>query len=292
MIDENIKRIRKSKGISQEELAVGLHVVRQTVSKWEQGRSVPDAEAVIRMAELLNVSVNEILGDKIDDPRKDLTAELAKANELLAEKSRQERTVILANKKRGLLLLLSFAALIFALIFRDQLISICLIGGCLIVSIFILDRNLALLTSITTGDLKIKALKVTTIFDAIIILIGLALAIIVELRSVDISEQCESLIAAVLFVCVIIFSGIVSPKLPFSKHTGLRLPWTVQDKDTWNVAHKVIGYTALPISLLFIAGALTIDNLEAVVIVTTAVWIGLPAIISLIYYYRKTRGKV
>lgn len=292
MIDENIKRIRKSKGISQEELAVGLHVVRQTVSKWEQGRSVPDAEAVIRMAELLNVSVNEILGDKIDDPRKDLTAELAKANELLAEKSRQERMVILANKKRGLLLLLSFAALIFALIFRDQLISICLIGICLIAAIFILYRNLALLTSITTGDLKIKALKVTTIFDAIIILIGLALAIMVELRSVDISEQCESLIAAVLFVCVIIFSGIVSPKLPFSKHTGLRLPWTVQDKDTWNVAHKVIGYTALPISLLFIAGALTIDNLEAVVIVTTAVWIGLPAIISLIYYYRKTRGKV
>lgn len=37
MLNENIKTIRKSKGLSQEELAVKLNVVRQTVSKWENG---------------------------------------------------------------------------------------------------------------------------------------------------------------------------------------------------------------------------------------------------------------
>lgn len=39
MLSENIRTIRKSKGLSQEELAIRLHVVRQTVSKWEQGVS-------------------------------------------------------------------------------------------------------------------------------------------------------------------------------------------------------------------------------------------------------------
>ena len=44
MLNENIKALRKSKGLSQQELAVKLNVVRQTVSKWEQGLSVPDSD--------------------------------------------------------------------------------------------------------------------------------------------------------------------------------------------------------------------------------------------------------
>lgn len=59
MINDNIKRYRKEKGYSQEEMAVKLHVVRQTVSKWENGRSVPDAEVLIRIAEILDVSVHD-----------------------------------------------------------------------------------------------------------------------------------------------------------------------------------------------------------------------------------------
>ena len=61
MIEDRIKRLRKNAGMSQEQLAVRLSVVRQTVSKWETGLSVPDAEIVIKMAELFHVSVNEIL---------------------------------------------------------------------------------------------------------------------------------------------------------------------------------------------------------------------------------------
>lgn len=41
MLNENIKNLRKAKGLSQEELAIKLNVVRQTVSKWEKGLSVP-----------------------------------------------------------------------------------------------------------------------------------------------------------------------------------------------------------------------------------------------------------
>ena len=44
MLQENIKVFRKERGLTQEELAIRLNVVRQTVSKWEKGLSVPDAE--------------------------------------------------------------------------------------------------------------------------------------------------------------------------------------------------------------------------------------------------------
>lgn len=61
MLNENIKHFRKAKGISQEEMAVKLNVVRQTVSKWENGLSVPDADVLIHMAEILDVSVSKLL---------------------------------------------------------------------------------------------------------------------------------------------------------------------------------------------------------------------------------------
>ena len=55
MLGENIRALRKARGLSQQELAERLHVVRQTVSKWEQGLSVPDADMLVRLAECLEV---------------------------------------------------------------------------------------------------------------------------------------------------------------------------------------------------------------------------------------------
>ena len=63
MLSDNIKRIRKSKGLSQEELAIKLNVVRQTVSKWENGLSVPDSDMLITLADELDTSVNVLLGE-------------------------------------------------------------------------------------------------------------------------------------------------------------------------------------------------------------------------------------
>ena len=67
MFIKNLKTLRKQKGFSQEELATRLHVVRQTISKWEKNLSVPDADTLIRLAEILEVSVSELLGTKIEN---------------------------------------------------------------------------------------------------------------------------------------------------------------------------------------------------------------------------------
>lgn len=90
MLKENIKQLRKSRGLSQEELAIKLNVVRQTISKWEQGLSVPDSEMLISLGEVLETPVSTLLGetipeDKVDD-LKAISEKLEIINLQLSEK--------------------------------------------------------------------------------------------------------------------------------------------------------------------------------------------------------------
>ena len=71
MLNENIKAIRKSKGLSQEELAIKLNVVRQTISKWEQGLSVPDADMLISISEVFETPVSTLLGETVVESKAD-----------------------------------------------------------------------------------------------------------------------------------------------------------------------------------------------------------------------------
>lgn len=95
MFNENLKTLRKTKGLSQEELAIRLKVVRQTISKWEKGLSVPDADILIRIAEIFEVSVSELLGSKLDNEKDiNIVAEqLSRINEQLAIKNRRSHRI-------------------------------------------------------------------------------------------------------------------------------------------------------------------------------------------------------
>ena len=95
MFSENLKSIRKAKGLTQDELAIRLNVVRQTISKWEKGLSVPDAEMLIKIAEVFEVSVSELLGAKIEDEadRNDIAEQLSRINEQLAVKNRRGKLI-------------------------------------------------------------------------------------------------------------------------------------------------------------------------------------------------------
>lgn len=97
MFSENLKALRRAKGLTQEELAARLHVVRQTVSKWEKGLSVPDAELLIRLAEVLDTTVGQLLGADIPEDgesRNDLADQLARINEQLAVRNRRGRFIL------------------------------------------------------------------------------------------------------------------------------------------------------------------------------------------------------
>ena len=98
MLSENIKSARKSKGLSQEELAVKLNVVRQTISKWEQGLSVPDSDMLIAISEALETPVSALLGEKIieseADDIKEISEKLEIINLQLAQRKIMRRKVV------------------------------------------------------------------------------------------------------------------------------------------------------------------------------------------------------
>lgn len=95
MFQDNLKTLRKNKGITQEELAARLNVVRQTVSKWEKGQSVPDAEMLTKVAEIFEVPVSKLLGTHIEpEAQPDALAEqLARINEQLVIKNRRSKRI-------------------------------------------------------------------------------------------------------------------------------------------------------------------------------------------------------
>lgn len=83
MLNENIKKIRKSKGLSQQELAIKLNVVRQTISKWEQGLSVPDSDMLISISEALETPVSTLLGETVTESQTDDLKAIAQKLEII-----------------------------------------------------------------------------------------------------------------------------------------------------------------------------------------------------------------
>lgn len=96
MLSQSIKTIRKQKGYTQETLAGALNVVRQTVSKWEKGYSVPDAIMLEKLADLLEVPVSALLGtaEEPDDGKADvsrISEQLSVLNNQLAKELLRRR---------------------------------------------------------------------------------------------------------------------------------------------------------------------------------------------------------
>ena len=100
MLGDNIKTARKNKCMTQEELAERLNVVRQTVSKWEKNLSVPDADLLEKLADILNVDVHILLGaekPQVETPSEDylkyISEQLAKINEQEAYRMRTRKKI-------------------------------------------------------------------------------------------------------------------------------------------------------------------------------------------------------
>ena len=240
----------------------------------------------------MEVSVNELLDIKTqNDTVENIAAELAHLNEQLALKNQEKALFMQAEKKRGLILLLSFISMLTAMNVKNEIISIALTGGCMLAASIILYRNLALLTKITTEDMKIGTLKVTTLFNITVLIFAVIIAILSETSFIKLSESSGQWLALTVTCIIIMFVGYISPKLPFTRHTGLRLPWTVQDEETWHIAHKMIGCISLPLVLLYLAASCTINNFEAITLAVILLWIGIPGLISFVFWWKKFHSK-
>lgn len=141
MLNDNIKALRMAKGLSQEELASRIHVVRQTISKWEKGISVPDAETLQQLAGALETTVPTLLGEALPEPETpgvtidELAEKLAQLNDLYIREHnrryRARRTVYIIVLAISLLILAYFivAAIYGYLASREIAAAVGVIGG-------------------------------------------------------------------------------------------------------------------------------------------------------------------
>lgn len=282
MIEKKIKFYRQQKHMTQEELAEKLNVVRQTVSKWENGQSVPDADVLLRIAEILDVSVNELLGTQ--DEIVDVNEKIACLNNELTKRICVERKQVQINQKRQLILFWSFLALLMALAFSQSILSLLLVFLCVLMAFLVLYRNLALLTDQYTS-MSMKSLHMTTCFTIVVVILAVILAFAFKKQLIN--ENLEDLFVAVLVSSVMLFAGYVAPKLPFSRHTGLRLPWTISDEATWHVAHRIIGYISLPMVLVYFAVIFMTFDIGISTAIAFLAWLLIPSLLSLLYYFRR-----
>lgn len=291
MLNENMKSLRKKKGVTQEELAARIHVVRQTVSKWESARSVPDADELIALAEFFQVPVSELLGCTVEsNSTQELAEELARLNRELAEKNRQENLREQAAKKRNEILFLTFLTMLAMLLFQNDWIRLACVAVGMGACFCVLWRNLALLTQVSTTDLRIPVLRKATGFCASILAAALLIAVLAGQNML--SEMGEKWAALAITSAVLLGGGWLSPKLSFNRHTGLRLPWTVVDEDTWNLAHRIIGFISLPLTLVYWVCAMVFPNWFGPVSgAAVFTWVGIPGLLSLVFYWNKMHGK-
>lgn len=296
MLGDQIKKYRKEKKMSQEELAIPLNVVRQTVSKWENNLSVPDAELLIRLAEVLGISVAELLGTDEQPHSESLSAEtlgieLARLNEELAKQVQERSLSSRAEQKRNLILFFSMLSMLFALIIDNPIVSVLLTSACLLTAVIILYRNTALLTRTTTSAKKLGAVRITTLFNIAILAVCVTVCVLAEMGILPFSDGDGKFFAMLLVSAIILFTGMISTRLPFNRHTGLRLPWTVHDEDSWNVAHRVLHNLSIPIVLLYLGCTLTVPDFETVTLCAVGLWIGIPAVTSGVFFWKKMHSR-
>lgn len=120
MLNENIKIIRKSKGLSQEELAIKLNVVRQTISKWEKGLSVPDSDMLISISEALETPVSTLLGETVPESKTDDLKAIAKKLEIINLQLAQSKTTKRKILHWFFLLLCAFIVIIYAFLIASN----------------------------------------------------------------------------------------------------------------------------------------------------------------------------
>ena len=112
--------------------------------------------------------------------------------------------------------------------------------------------------------------------------------ILKALRVIVLSDSQEIFLSEILVFGFMAIFGNCSKKLPFNKYVGLRLPWTLDDCQTWRYAHMLLYELTFPIILLGITILFALPNKSKTVMIwSILLYIGTPSILS--YFYCRKR---
>lgn len=189
------------------------------------------------------------------------------------------------DKLRWLLLAFSLAVMLCALLIPFPIIKLSVLCALSVGCLVILYRNMEALTGSPEGSPKNCSMKWITIFN--LLLLALCVGAVWLQQNGHLGEIEESWLAVGLVMVVLLVLGNLAPKIPFNRYTGLRLPWTIRDEDTWRLAHRVLGYISFPLAFLYAALLLCGVGIETSTGIVILSWIAVPGGISYFFYRRK-----
>ncbi len=186
---------------------------------------------------------------------------------------------------RWMLLIFSLLGLLSAVFIPFPVLKLALLCALSAACLVILYRNMDSLTGYSEENPKNRTMKWITVFNGVLLLLCIGVVWLGE--NGYLGNVSEEWLAVALVSVVMVVLGNLAPKIPFNRYTGLRLPWTVRDEDTWRLAHRILGYISFP--LVFLYGALLLCGVEigtATGIVIFS-WIIIPGGISFLFFRRK-----
>lgn len=196
-----------------------------------------------------------------------------------------------ATKSRVIIGTCSLAILILSLVLEGDLIPMLLMLLFALVALIVLYRDLPNLSNVSEDNPKAKTLRNVTVFSICVLVIAIPFCILWDKGIIQLTPYQETLFVPILIATLIIGIGNFAPKLPCNRYTGLRLPWTVYDEDTWIVAHRLLGRLSLPCGILCFAGVGSLERGAFISVTMALLWMGIPSVVSYIYFYRKWHPK-
>lgn len=160
----------------------------------------------------------------------------------------------------------------------------------LIISLVIFDIKAAQITKLSDNNPKVKTIKKLNRLTIFIVIIAYGSTLLSPLKNSLDTKTTEILLIGLCSLFIMYF-GNLSPKIPFNRYLGLRLPWTIRDEDTWKLAHKILGYISFPIAILMLISAFYF-KVETVATVAILTWIMIPGLYSLSFYKKKFKNVI
>ena len=189
---------------------------------------------------------------------------------------------------RIILLITSLLMLVIGFVMSKSNIEILILGILAIISLVVLDRQASDIVKLSKNNPKVKTFRFLNMFTLLIVVLCFILALSSSDNQVSITEDNKILFIGLMSAFMMIF-GNSSPKIPFNRYLGLRLPWTIRDEETWKIAHRLIGYLSFPIAIIMFIMSFFFDG-NIVGIVGILTWVIIPSIHSYIFYYKRLKG--
>ena len=189
------------------------------------------------------------------------------------------------NHLRMILLLLCLGMALAALFLQNSGAVLALTGAFAAAALILLYRNMESLTGIPTDSPKHRTLLWVTLMDLLVLAFGMGAAYLSS--NGYLGKTGQEIVAAAVILAVMLVGGNIAPKIPFNRYTGLRLPWTVRDADTWRLAHRVLGYVSFPLAFAYVALLLGGVGMETATLSVVILWVGIPGLLSYWMFRRK-----